>query len=165
MNSQAQSWPATNRDGMSKFAEKDDLHPFWRMASGFALAGYWLALFVATHIPRPPEVLSISNGDKVLHLGAYAGLALLAAWYSKLRWPTARRRYLVIFLLLIAYGVLDELLQIPVERSAEVADWMADVAGVSLGLGIYFVVSSVWTSIRRARQCEEAPALATTDKR
>lgn len=35
-----------------------------------------------------------------------------------------------------AYGVLDELLQIPVGRIASIADWGADLLGIMLGVGL-----------------------------
>jgi VanZ family protein len=70
--------------------------------------------------------------DKVAHFGMYGILGVLAAfgWVRNGRAPAA---FLVI-LLAIGVGVADELHQrtIP-ERSAEIADLIADIAGVCIG--------------------------------
>jgi VanZ family protein len=98
------------------------------------LAAYWLTLFVATHIPRAPEI-PLENGDKLVHFSAYAMLALLAAacWscYRPLKW----RGLLLIVLAISVYGALDELTQIPVGRTADWRDWVTDVLGA--GAAVY----------------------------
>ena len=43
------------------------------------LAGYWLALFVSTHLPQVPVALAMPGADKWEHLAAYAVLAFLLA--------------------------------------------------------------------------------------
>ena len=35
---------------------------------------------------------------------------------------------------MVVYGVVDELLQTPVGRTADVKDWFADVAGAVIGI-------------------------------
>ena len=50
---------------------------------GAALAVYWIGLFIGTHVPLPQGALPGSS-DKLAHLAAYAGLAvLLAVWLPK----------------------------------------------------------------------------------
>lgn len=121
----------------------------WRTISGWLLAAYWLALFTGTHIPRPPELLTIEHGDKYLHATAYAGLAVLCGWYLTTRGPLLAWQYGAIFVALVVYGAADELLQIPVNRHVDVADWLADTAGIMLGLTIFWLLTGVWRRVPR----------------
>jgi VanZ family protein len=109
------------------------------------LAVYWVALFVGTHVPIPPDVVQLAGSDKTLHFVAYMGLSLLIAVCVRPKgWS-----YLWVLLGLAAYGAIDELLQIPVRRTADVADWVADVAGVAAGLGIYAGGRAAWAAFQR----------------
>ncbi|MEX0977616.1 MAG: hypothetical protein WDZ48_02115, partial [Pirellulales bacterium] len=56
-----------------------------------ALALYWIALFVATHVPRLQPPIPLSHGDKWLHASAYAALTVLLALAWSLRWTLTRR--------------------------------------------------------------------------
>jgi hypothetical protein len=64
-----------------------------RRGLALVLAGYWLALFIATHLPRIPASLELPGSDKWHHFAAYAGLSfLLAAWRTlgrHLTWKAA----------------------------------------------------------------------------
>ena len=66
--------------------------------------------------------------DKVIHLVLFASLALTGRW--------AGVRQGVLATLLVGYAAVSEVLQdlTPLDRSASVADWIADVVGVLLGL-------------------------------
>ena len=77
--------------------------------------------------------------DKVVHLLLFAALA------GSGRWAGARAG--VLGLLLVGYGALSEVVQglSALERSASVADWIADVVGVLVGL-----LAWAWAG-RRAR--------------
>ena len=121
----------------------------WRAISGCLLAAYWLAMFAGTHVPRPPELLTIEHGDKYLHTSAYAGLAVLCGWYLATRGPLVAWHYGAIFVVLVLYGAADELLQIPVNRHADVADWLADAGGIMLGLTVFWILSAVWRRLSR----------------
>lgn len=118
-----------------------------RIASwwGWLLATYWVALFVATHLPPRIPILPGQTSDKLAHLGAYALLAFLMAcyWQSSAGW-LGREHFVWIVILCSIFGVIDEILQIPVGRTASVADWIADSLGAVLG-----VVS--FASLRRLR--------------
>jgi len=115
-------------------------HTRLRLAAASLLALYWAAMFLGTHLPQgvgPGSQVS----DKLLHFGAYAGLAfLLAAALSCFR----ARLGSFLFALLIAalYGVFDELTQMPVPgRQADVHDWVADVLGAGVGV-LAFVIAA-----------------------
>jgi hypothetical protein len=74
--------------------------------------------------------------DKVVHAALFAALAVTGRWAGIGRPPLG--------ILLVLYAAASEVLQgvMPLDRSASVADWLADVAGVLLGL-------AVWESVLR----------------
>ena len=112
-----------------------------RFVSLSILGIYWLAIFFGTHLPQGQGVGGIN--DKLLHFGAYAGLAfLLAAALKSLR---VRHGTLLLPMVVAAvYGCVDELSQMAVPgRRAEVADWAADVFGAGLGVVAFGLVSLV----------------------
>jgi VanZ family protein len=115
------------------------------MRTGFTLlvAGYWLALFVATHLPRIPAALTMPGADKWQHLAAYAILALLLAARQSLWQPLNWKSLCRIAAIVAIYGVVDELTQIPVGRHADVRDWYADVVGCTLGLTVFATVRAI----------------------
>jgi VanZ family protein len=109
------------------------------------LGGYWLALFVGTHIPHPPQLfVSFNAFDKVLHFGAYAGLAFLISLSWWLRRAFAWRQWLAVWALTAAFGIFDEVTQIPVGRNCELFDWFADVTGSLSGLALFLAVLALW---------------------
>jgi VanZ family protein len=100
------------------------------------LACYWLTLFIGTHLPSASQVGSRVN-DKVLHFGAYCGLSLLLAW------ACVRHRnwkgFAGVLAIIAGYGLVDEWSQMLVPaRTAEFADWIADLSGGLVGLSIYW---------------------------
>lgn len=104
------------------------------------LIGYWLTIFVLTHIPvqkLPPSDVN----DKLAHFVAYAGLASLLYLTMWTRWPAFRYPWLYTIAIALVYGAIDEVLQIPVNRVADVNDWLADAAGAILA-------ASVWAGVR-----------------
>lgn len=102
-----------------------------------ALILYWSAIFIATHIPIIPRWAGLLPGsDKTLHFIAYLVLVFLL-WFainpeSKVNWRRPAAWWLL--LIVVWYGVIDEWLQMYVGRSADVRDFMADIAGALTGL-------------------------------
>ena len=88
----------------------------------------------ASDVPSAPPGV-----DKVVHLSLFAALSLTG------RWAGVRRGVLAV--LLVGYAAVSELLQSldVLNRSTSVADWLADVAGVVLGL-------LVWDLLARRRE-------------
>jgi VanZ family protein len=123
-----------------------------RLAS-IALAGYWLILFVLTHLPKVP-VPPISNVDKYIHFSAFAGLAFLLAWAIP-TFPNKRWINVVLALVIaIVYGAIDEISQTPVGRTADVMDWAADSAGALIGVSFYVILRRIVVTLGKARPAE-----------
>ena len=104
-----------------------------RMLLVVALVSYTLVAFLGTHMPIPSGVIP-RGGDKVLHFLGYsvfgALLMGLRASLGEFRWPSVVGRAGF----LACYGAFDEISQKLVGRSADVADWCADVLGACFGL-------------------------------
>jgi hypothetical protein len=69
--------------------------------------------------------------DKVVHAGLFALLALTGRWAGARPGPLA--------VLLVLYAALSEVVQqvTHLNRTGSVADWLADIAGLLLGLAIW----------------------------
>jgi len=93
---------------------------------------YWAALFAFTHTPKSLALrLPGSHFDKLAHFGGYALLAAFCATRARTAGRARTIRWYVIWFVIFAlYAVVDELLQPPVHRDADVWDWLADMAGV-----------------------------------
>ena len=104
---------------------------------------YWLSMFVGTHIPRVPDALILAEqGDKVLHLCGYGGLAVILLSWRASRGPVAFPTVGLLWVLIAGYGIFDETTQTLVGRDCELADWIADVIGTTLGLAVAWPVMS-----------------------
>ena len=124
-----------------------------RRGVAVVLAVYWCALFAGTHIPNADTIMPSNVSDKSLHFFAYAGLAFLASLWQSFSGPLRPSRMLGIFLIVIAYGVVDEMLQlIPfLRRFAEVTDWIADVAGALTGIVVFWIANRLFLARWRER--------------
>ena len=74
--------------------------------------------------PPAPE-----GSDKLVHFIAFAALAFPLA-------RTGRIGLLPVFIGASAFGGIIELIQPSFNRSADINDWVADVVGVILGIGL-----------------------------
>lgn len=100
------------------------------------LASFWLSVFVATHLPKVPRALGRVS-DKTLHFAAFAILGYLLSWVLYSRIKGIANHGLTILAIIAVYGAVDELLQIPVGRVCDFQDWVADMIGASMGLGLF----------------------------
>jgi VanZ family protein len=122
-----------------------------------SLLAYWTALFIGTHIPLPQLAALPGNSDKWMHFVAYAGLTyLLGLWM----WASGRTRFRHVAVLIAGvacYGIFDELLQIAVNRHADVYDVMCDWLGVAIGVtALYLTRCVVERLAERPRRVEKA---------
>jgi VanZ family protein len=108
--------------------------------AGRVLVVYWLAMFIGTHVSLKDPSTVFQIRDKVVHFAAFAGLAFLAAvyLYSRKR-GIAWTDLAIIWLLVAAYGMFDEVTQAAVGRTADPLDWLADIAGAATGLAAFLV--------------------------
>ena len=110
-------------------------------------AVYWLGLFALTHTPVTLPAIVVSH-DKTGHFIGYAILG--AALYMTLRVAGWRDATLGVLVIGLAYGAIDEWLQIPVGRSCELNDWFADAAGTACAAAVGGLVTR-WREQRAAR--------------
>lgn len=121
-----------------------------RLAS-LCLLIYWVAIFVGTHLPSS-SMPHVHLSDKLLHLGAYTGLAFLVAWAIPTRPNRYGRHALIVFCLVLAYGCVDELTQSLVPgRSSSLLDLTADATGAALGICIHYVSRRLLSSFASGR--------------
>jgi len=118
----------------------------------FLLLGYLALIFTLTHIPIKPSSLprGVVN-DKVIHFCMFFGLAfLLPLWRG---WSTTFTVKQIAggLLLLLAYAFADELLQIPVGRTCDIMDGVADMLGGTCGLLVAWMVRVPLRSFNAAR--------------
>ena len=98
-----------------------------------------LVMFLGTHLPAVMQP-TFSLSDKLIHLVAYMALtvSLLASW--ELTTGILRpQHYFFVWLSGTVYGAFDELTQIPVGRTCDGFDWLADIAGIAVGLILFRV--------------------------
>jgi len=108
-----------------------------------ALVAYWLAMFTGTHLPRIPQALA-DQGDKVLHICGYLGLAFLLLAWRATRGTITLRRLGLLLLLIAIYGAFDEVTQPLVGRQCDFSDWVADLFGAVLGILIAWPLTRVF---------------------
>ena len=107
------------------------------------LAAVLLVSYLVFSKPSYPQ--NIPNLDKVGHIGSF----FMLAWLAYLAY---RPRWYWIVLELAFYGMLIEVVQsfLPY-RSADVKDFMADMAGVAL----FYLLLGVWHQVRRSKRVGE----------
>jgi len=110
-----------------------------------------LTMFVATHIPVSFPRSVPSNFDKIFHFTSYLFLAVcaLASWEFTVG-MLRPAHYFTVWLLGTLYGLFDELTQIPVGRTCEGADWLADVLGLIVGFALFRLTRPLLYRIVRA---------------
>ena len=103
-----------------------------------ALGVYWPLVFTLTHIPVHDIARRSGMSDKTMHATAYFALTFLV-WYAvspyrRIRW-NERKPWLVAAAVAL-YGALDEYLQGFVGRSVEMQDYLANMCGMALAMGV-----------------------------
>jgi hypothetical protein len=106
-------------------------HPVFREHGALSRGAFAVTVLVSLAVLFAPasDVPAAPPGvDKVVHLLLFAALALAGRWAGTRPGPLA--------LLLVVYGAGSEVVQAvsALQRSGSVLDWLADAAGVGLGL-------------------------------
>jgi len=117
-----------------------------------------VGMFLGTHLPMSgPNI--ISHLDKLFHFGAYLTLTvcLLASWQLS-RGTLEALHYFMVWLFGTLYGIFDEVTQIPVGRTCDGYDWLADLAGIVIGLILFGIASSL---VGRILRWNRTPALSS----
>ncbi len=85
--------------------------------------------------PADDVPLAPAGVDKLVHAGLFAALAISGRWAGIGRSALGP--------LLVTYAAVSEVVQglTPLNRSASPADWLADVAGLLLGLALWEIVA------------------------
>ncbi len=136
------------------------------MRSGRAVAlwalavGYMAGIFVLSSlpVPTPAEEALARVGDKALHVLEYMVLALLLAFAIGSGPPPRLRRWAPLIALAVAvvYAATDEFHQSFVPgRDADVLDYVADLAGATLGAAVQAAWS--WRAARRGPVSATSP--------
>jgi VanZ family protein len=94
---------------------------------------YWAGLFVVTHLPQP-KLPYVPVTDKTAHFVSYAFLAIGLMVSLILSAAPRASPAVTVLAILLAYAAFEEVTQIPVGRSCEMADWYADAAGAAVGV-------------------------------
>ena len=98
-------------------------------------------LVVATHLPQVHTLVRGPGVDKWLHLLAYACQTVLAMGILYFTNRLRPQFVLVLIIALAAFGAADEITQPMFHRHAEFFDWLADCAGIVLGVcAVYLFV-------------------------
>jgi VanZ family protein len=100
-----------------------------KIPAAVILVGYWLCMFVGTHLPNPQQFIPPDLWDKALHATAYAGLTALALLNLRLRGPLRWSLLPLVVPIAATVGLFDEVTQIPVGRDFEWLDLAADLVG------------------------------------
>jgi VanZ family protein len=95
-------------------------------------------ILTGTSIPTIPGPPAAAGMDKLVHLTMYGVLGVLAL---RAAWDGTPRTAIVTLAAIAVFAAADEWHQrlIPT-RSADVGDWIADVAGATLGIGSFAVL-------------------------
>jgi len=106
-----------------------------RWGFSIATAQYSLLLVLATHYPKPAEILGRhALPDKLMHFVAYGVLGLLATMTLRAFVKSTRQDVLFLAVGLAVAAALDEITQPIFSRHAEMLDWVFDCIGIGLGM-------------------------------
>jgi VanZ family protein len=112
------------------------------------LVGWVLVTFVLTSIPSPDIKIRVRHADKMAHLSAYAVMGFLCARWRRERGDSQGRVALYALGFVALVGAVDEIHQLWIPgRSAEFADWLADVAGGAIGIALSAYLPAVLASL------------------
>jgi len=107
---------------------------------------YCLALFAQSSFPSPDSLPQWSGSDKLLHVSAYAVMAILFHRAYRTSKPEKGLRHVawISILFTSCYGISDEVHQYFVpSRSADLWDVVADVVGSVFGVLVFQYITRI----------------------
>lgn len=143
---------AADPQGISQSANKARTGSFLKRAATPVAAGYWLTLYVGTHIPNPEMLIGPHTSDKLLHFSAYFILYAVLALRIRIlheAWPT-RRQTIILAAVTSLFSAFDEITQgIPIiNRYPDLMDAVADCSGVVAAMLVISLVDWAESRIR-----------------
>lgn len=109
------------------------------------IATVFLSAVIAVLTLAPMPSSGVPGIDKVYHVLAFAALAFPMS-------AVAPRSFVWVFLAVIAYGGMIELIQPLTGRTADWEDLLADAVGSALGSGFGLLVGWGWRRMRSRKQ-------------
>lgn len=101
-----------------------------------------LTLLPGNYIPKVSSFWSLFSPDKLVHLFLFSVFSFLIFHGFHKQYPGSRNRYVILKVLAVAAGlaIITEGLQavLPIKRSGNIYDAIADIAGAMLGWGIFY---------------------------
>jgi VanZ family protein len=129
----------------------------YRRAAATVLICYWLIMFAGTHWPHVSLERYPHNTDKVLHFTGYAGFGFLIAVWMSTRRAVGWRDLAAAFGVIFVYAIVDEVTQIPVGRTCDFYDAVADWCGGLSGLAVFLLLRSALRRLSRSKIAEPTP--------
>ena len=131
-----------------------------RLARVLPAVAYMLAIFYLGSLP-PGRELTPSMNDKLLHAIGFAALVplnLLAAGALLAAWPHRARLGAAAAVAVVVGGLLEVHQLLFTRRSAELADWVADIVGIVASAALI-------AAYRASRPPPEEASVAPTGER
>ena len=128
-----------------------------RIIAWLLTALYWVVIFILTHLP-PSGLPRVQVSDKAAHFVGYGLLSAGLFVSLSLTGLSSRRCAIVVLVIAMGYGAFDEWTQQFVRRSSELDDWLADVGGALLAVGLMWLGRAIVG--RWSREGETVPALS-----
>jgi len=115
----------------------------YRAVAGIVLICYWLIMFAGTHWRHVSLESYPQNTDKILHFTGYAGFGFLIALWMSTKRTFGPRDFAGAFAVIFVYAIVDEVTQIPVGRTCDFFDAVADWCGGLAGLAFFLLVGAL----------------------
>ena len=119
-------------------------------------AAYWVVIFVLTHLP-PSGLPRVQVSDKTAHFVGYGLLSAGLFVSLSLTGLSARRCAIIVLVVAMGYGAFDEWSQQFVRRSSELDDWLADVGGALLAVGLMWLARAIVARLGREPDLVPSP--------
>lgn len=116
----------------------------FRCVPAVLAVAYAVALVAGTHSPRAPQPpIRFEHADKLMHFVGYLLFAAIVALAMRAAGPWTRWGRLRLAAVLVLFAAIDEITQPFFSRNAELLDWVADCAGIAVGIWITSAVAKM----------------------